>query len=161
MYPESYLWRVVKSGKTIMIMIMIVWFNYYCGTSLNKVWKNLVFNIYVLRFSHQILLHEKAFQILLWPIRETKRYLHEWKNPFASLIGRSKIRNAFSHSKIWCENLSMFKISKLKHGKCFLQDFRTRWWSIRNLTRSLHSLLGFQILQQLMWKSRTRTLSMK
>ena len=26
------------------------------------------------------------------------------------LIGRSKIRNAFSHSKIWCENLSMYKI---------------------------------------------------
>ena len=27
------------------------------------------------------------------------------------MIGRSKIRNSFSHSKIWCENLSMYKIN--------------------------------------------------
>ena len=32
------------------------------------------------------------------------------KSHFASLIGRSKIRNAFSHGKIWCENLSICKI---------------------------------------------------
>ena len=36
---------------------------------------------------------------------------HTWKNRFASLIGWSKIRNAFSHSKIWCENLSMYEIN--------------------------------------------------
>ena len=35
---------------------------------------------------------------------------HVWETRFASLIGRSKIRNAFSHSKISCENLSIYEI---------------------------------------------------
>ena len=38
--------------------------------------------LYILRFSHQILLCEKAFQILFWPIREAKRVSHMWKNHF-------------------------------------------------------------------------------
>ena len=97
--------------------------------------------IYILRFSHQILLCGKAFQIFLWPIRAAKRVFHEWKNPFTSLIGRSKIRNAFSQSKIWYENLSMYKINKLQHGKHLVRDFHTSWWSIRNFTCSLRSLM--------------------
>ena len=31
----------------------------------------------------------------------------------------------------------MYKINKLQHGKRFVRDFHTRWWSIRNLTRSI------------------------
>ena len=50
---------------------------------------------YILRFSYQILLCEKAFRILLRPIREAKRISRTWKNRFTSLISRSKIRNAF------------------------------------------------------------------
>ena len=37
---------------------------------------------YILRFSHQILRGEKAFRILLRPIREAKRVSHTWKNRF-------------------------------------------------------------------------------
>ena len=37
---------------------------------------------YILRFSHQILRCEKAFRILLRPIREAKRVSHTWKNRF-------------------------------------------------------------------------------
>ena len=37
---------------------------------------------YILRFSHQILLCEKAFRILLRPIREAKRVSRTWKNRF-------------------------------------------------------------------------------
>ena len=36
----------------------------------------------ILRFSHQILLCEKAFRILIQPIREAKRVSHTWKNRF-------------------------------------------------------------------------------
>jgi len=62
----------------------------------------------------------------------------------------------FSHSKILCGNLSMYKINKLQHGKRFVWDFHTCWWSIRNLTCSLRSLVRFQILQQVVWKSLMR-----
>ena len=73
--------------------------------------------------------------------------IHSWKNRFASLIGRSKIRNAFSHSKIWYENLCihMYKLNKLQHEKRFIWDFHTCWWSTRNLTR----LISDTVLQQL------------
>ena len=37
---------------------------------------------YILRFSHQVLLCEKAFRILFRPIREAKRVSHTWKNRF-------------------------------------------------------------------------------
>ena len=47
-------------------------------------WK--IFYSYIPRFSYQILLCEKAFRILLRPIREAKRISHTWKNRFASLI---------------------------------------------------------------------------
>ena len=43
---------------------------------------NLAFILYILRFSHQILLCEKAFRILLRPIREAKRVSHTCKNRF-------------------------------------------------------------------------------
>ena len=43
----------------------------------------------------------------------------------------------------------MYKINKLQHGKRFVRDFHTRWFCIRNLTRSLRSLVRFQILHQL------------
>ena len=42
----------------------------------------------------------------------------------------------------------MYKINKLQHGKRFVRDFHTRWFCIRNLTRSLRSLVRFQILHQ-------------
>ena len=31
----------------------------------------------------------------------------------------------------------MYKINKLQHGKRFVRDFHTRWFCIRNLTRSI------------------------
>ena len=46
-------------------------------------------------------------------------------------------------------NNSMYKINKLQHGKRFVRDFHTRWFCIRNLTRSLRSLVRFQILHQI------------
>ena len=42
----------------------------------------IYFILYILRFSHQILLCEKAFRILLRPIREAKRVSHTCKNRF-------------------------------------------------------------------------------
>ena len=39
------------------------------------IWRGLCI-LYILRFSHQILLCEKAFRILLRPIREAKRVSH-------------------------------------------------------------------------------------
>ena len=39
----------------------------------------------------------------------TKRFFHVWETRFASLTGRSKIRNAFHTAKV-CENLSIYKI---------------------------------------------------
>ena len=71
-----------------------------------------LFMLYILRYSLQILLCEKAFRILRRPIRKAKRFFHVWEIHFASRIGRSKIRNAFSHSKMWYENLSMYEIMK-------------------------------------------------
>ena len=47
-----------------------------------------------------------------WFVIGMKRFLHVWETPCGSLIGRSKIRNAFSHSKLWCENLSMYEIKR-------------------------------------------------
>ena len=38
--------------------------------------QGIIFILYILRFSHQILLCEKAFRILLRPIREVKRVSH-------------------------------------------------------------------------------------
>ena len=37
-----------------------------------------------------------------------------------------------------------------------IQDFHTSWWSIRNLTCLLRSLVWFLILHQQVWKSRTQ-----
>jgi len=46
-----------------------------------------------------------------WFVIGRSDFFHDvWETRFASLIGRSKIRNAFSHSKIRCENLSMYEI---------------------------------------------------
>ena len=52
----------------------------------------------------------------------------------------------------------MYEINKLLHGKRFVRDFHTRWFCIRNPTRSLRPLVRFQILHQLVWKSRTHAL---
>ena len=49
----------------------------------------------------------------------------------------------------------MYKINKLQHGKRFVRDFHTRWFV------SEISLVRFQILHQLVRKSRTHALSMK
>jgi len=45
--------------------------------------------------------------------------------------------------------------------KCFVRYLRTRCFCIRNLTRSLRSLVRFLIRQQLVRKYRTPALSMK
>ena len=46
-----------------------------------------------------------------WFLNGRNDFFYVWETHLASLIGRSKIRNAFSQSKIWRENLSMFKIN--------------------------------------------------
>jgi len=55
----------------------------------------------------------------------------------------------------------MYIINTIPHGKCFVRCLRTRCFCIRNLTRSLRSLVRFLIRQQLMRKYRTTALSMK
>jgi len=55
----------------------------------------------------------------------------------------------------------MYIINTIPHGKCFVQYLRTRCFCIRNLTRSLRSLVRFLIRQQLVRKYRTPALSMK
>ena len=47
------------------------------------------------------------------------------------------------------------------NGKCFVRYLRTRCFCIRNLTRSLRSLVRFLTRQQLVRKYRTPVLSMK
>ena len=54
----------------------------------------------------------------------------------------------------------MYIINTIPHGKCFVRYLRTRF-CIRNLTRSLRSLVRFLIRQQLVRKYRTPALSMK
>ena len=54
----------------------------------------------------------------------------------------------------------MYIINTIPHGKCFVRYLRTRF-CIRNLTRSLRSLVRFLIRQQLERKYRTPALSMK
>ena len=58
-------------------------------------------------------------------------------------------------------NVSVWVINTIPHGKCFVRYLRTRFFCIRNLTRSLRSLVRFLIRQQLVRKYRTPTLSMK
>ena len=55
----------------------------------------------------------------------------------------------------------MYIINTIPHGKCFVRYLRTRCFCIRNLTRSLRSLVRFLIRQQLVRKYRTPTLFMK
>ena len=55
----------------------------------------------------------------------------------------------------------MYIINTIPHGKCFVWYLRTRCFCIRNLTRSLRSLVRFLIRQQLVRKYRTPALSMK
>ena len=89
--------------------------------------------LYILRFSYQIFLCEKAFRILLRPIREAKRVLTREKIvSFLWLVEVKSEKRFFTQ-----ENLSMYQINKLQHGKRFVRDFHTRCWSIRNLTRSI------------------------
>ena len=46
-----------------------------------------------------------------WFVIGRNDFFHVWETRFASLIGRNKIRNPFSHSKTWCKNLSIYEIS--------------------------------------------------
>ena len=46
----------------------------------------------------------------------------------------------------------MYIINTIPHGKCFVRYLRTRCFCIRNLTRSLRSLVRFLIRQQLLCK---------
>jgi len=55
----------------------------------------------------------------------------------------------------------MYIINRIPHGKCFVRYLRTRCFCIRNLTRSLRSLVRFLIRQQLVCKYRTPALFMK
>ena len=55
----------------------------------------------------------------------------------------------------------MYIINTIPHGKCFVQYLCTRCFCIRNLTRSLRSLVRFLTRQQLVRKYRTPALSMK
>ena len=55
----------------------------------------------------------------------------------------------------------MYIINTIPHGKCFVRYLRTRCFCIRNLNRSLRSLVRFLIRQQLVRKNRTPALSMK
>ena len=55
----------------------------------------------------------------------------------------------------------MYIINTIPHGKCFVRYLRTRCFCIRNLTRSLCSLVRFLIRQQLGRKNRTPALFMK
>ena len=55
----------------------------------------------------------------------------------------------------------MYTINTIPHGKCFVRYLRTRCFCIRNLTRSLRSLVRFLIRQQLVHKCHTPALSMK
>ena len=59
------------------------------------------------------------------------------------------------------ECLNMYVISTVPHGKCFVLYLRTRCFCIRNLTRSMRSLVRFLIHQRLVRKYRTYALSMK
>ena len=54
----------------------------------------------------------------------------------------------------------MYIINTIPHGKWFVRYLRTRF-CIRNLSRSLRSLVRFLIRQQLVRKYRTQALSMK
>ena len=61
-------------------------------------------------------------------------FFHVWETRFASLIGRSKIRNAFSHSKIWCENLSIYKIKNYSVCGLVVSNVFScleTWWNTR------------------------------
>ena len=70
-----------------------------------RVWKSCtkcfpccnLFILYILRFSHQILLCEKVFRIFLQPITERKQLLlfHVWEICFTSLIGQVKSKTLF------------------------------------------------------------------
>ena len=55
----------------------------------------------------------------------------------------------------------MYIINTIPHGKCFVRYLRTRCFCIRNLTRSLRSLVRFLTRQQLVRKYRTPALTMK
>ena len=55
----------------------------------------------------------------------------------------------------------MYIINTIAYGKCFVRYLRTRCFCIRNLTRSLRSLVRFLIRQQLVLKYRAPAVSMK
>ena len=56
----------------------------------------MLFILYILRFSHQILLCERAFRILLRPIREAKRVSHTCKNLFVQSQTTVKANRVFA-----------------------------------------------------------------
>ena len=72
-----------------------------------------------------------------------------------SICERFKIKRP---PKWW---MPQYVYNTIPHGKCFVRYLRTRCFCIRNLTRSLRSLVRFLIRQQLVRKYRTPALSMK
>ena len=71
----SNVWEV--SFVTTLLILMPLTRKCFGGLHL---WTSFI--SYIPRFSHQILLCEKAFRILLRPVREAKRVSHTWKNRF-------------------------------------------------------------------------------
>ena len=65
-----------------------------------------VFISYILRFSHQILLCERAFRILLRPIREAKRVSYTWKIVSSNYKPRLK-RIVFSRAFSWSSRVAL------------------------------------------------------
>ena len=59
-----------------------------------------------------------------------------------SIFERFKIKTPLND-----ECLSMYIINTIPHGKCFVRYLRTRCFCMRNLTRSLRSLVRFLIRQ--------------
>ena len=55
----------------------------------------------------------------------------------------------------------MYTINTITHVKCFVRYLPTRCFCIRNLTRSLRSLVRFLIQKELVRKYRTPALSLK
>ena len=66
-----------------------------------------------------------------------------WKSDKMLAVRRNKYITWHLLCQMKGENLSKYKINKLQHGKCLVRYLRTRVFCIRELTRSLRSLVFF------------------
>ena len=88
-------------------------------------------------------------------------FSHVKKHRSRFWLARTNLRTKIYDMAFSWVFLSMYIINTIPHGKCFVRYLRTRCFCIRNLTRSLRSLLRFLIRQHLVRKYRTPALSMK